>query len=349
MAGQPIRHLRPPEITRRSNRVNRRERKVSNWILPWDNEEEIDVGILGCPYGRSASGSVGADEAANTIRLAFPRFRTYDPYHDVDISFLKVRDLGEILEHASGVVESHRHIAEAITDLLECRKIKTLIIIGGDHSVTAPIMRGLTSANSTRRGGLVYFDAHADATELLDGYPHNAPLRPILEEGLVAGEDVIHIGMASFGNALYYRRWLEGHHVTIIPQREVHTRGIGDIMRQAREVAGERTDWTYVSLDIDVMGQEYAPATGAGYPGGLGSLEILEAVEVVGQWSNLVAMDIVEVAPPLDLGLQTVKLATSIMLHFLLGVALRKENEDRRKEASVAMAQLGEESGAISP
>lgn len=46
----PIPHLLPPEVVKRSVWEDRYERRVNNWITPWDFREPIDVGIVNKQY-----------------------------------------------------------------------------------------------------------------------------------------------------------------------------------------------------------------------------------------------------------------------------------------------------------
>ena len=68
--------------------------------------------------------------------------------------------------------------------------------MGGDHSITLPILRALVKKYGPM--GMVHIDAHADANDLMFGetVTHGTPFRRAVEEGLVHGPSVAQNGLA---------------------------------------------------------------------------------------------------------------------------------------------------------
>jgi len=61
----------------------------------------------------------------------------------------------------------------------------------------------------------------------------------------------------------------------------------------------------------------YAPGTGTPEPGGLTSADLLEAMDVLGEYDEIGAMDLMEVAPKLDPTESTQRLAANAIVRFL--------------------------------
>src|SRR5204862_1061401 len=249
-----IEHLQPPELVRLSHWEDRNEVRVANGIRPWDFAEEIDVGITAVQIARAAIKPVSAHQGPNALRDGRFFFTTYSIDYDVDIRDLTVRDTGDIDIPLWDIVQAHEHIYAAARGLLAHEPRFFPVFIGGDHSMTRPIVRALHDARpELERVGLIQFDAHIDAQNFDDGGPHNGtPIRGIIEdENGVDGRNVVQIGISGFVNAAYYRRYLvEEQGGTIFSTREVATRGIEAVLADAWTIAARGVDGVYVTLDI---------------------------------------------------------------------------------------------------
>lgn len=261
--------LRPPELTRRSAWEDAHETRVANWIRPWDGEEAFDVGLLMVPIARGAIKHVGTHLGPNALRMVWPFFTTYSIDYDVDIAPLRVRDLGDVVISLLDVPEAHRAIEAAAGALLSRNRDFFPVTIGGEHSLAHPLLRAFKAARGYKRLGLIQFDAHMDFQTGEHG-PHNGtPIRTILEEGIVAPENLVQIGIAGFVQAAWHARWGREQGVTIFTSRDVATRGMAELLETAIAIAGDGTDAIYVTFDIDCFDQAYAPGTGASLPGGI--------------------------------------------------------------------------------
>jgi formiminoglutamase len=318
-----IEHLEPPELVRRSHWEDRNEVRVANWITPWDFAEQIDVGITAVPIARAAIKPVSAHQGPNALRDGRFFFTTYSIDYGVDIRDLVVRDTGDVEIPLWDIVEAHENIYAAARGLLEHEPHFFPIFVGGDHSMTRPIVRALHDARpELERLGLVQFDAHIDAQNFDDGGPHNGtPIRGIIEdENGVEGRNVVQIGISGFVNAEHYQRYLvEEQGATIFPTREVAKRGIDAVLPDAWEVASRDVDGVYVTFDIDSLELGYAPGTGAAVSGGLTPWQAMDALYELGRREAVVGFDLVEVDPTRDPQAITQRLANKLLLTFLAG------------------------------
>jgi formiminoglutamase len=327
-----IQHLRPPELVRLSHWEDRNEVRVANWITPWDFVEPIDVGITSVPIARAAIKPVSAHLGPNALRDGRFFFTTYSIDYDVDVRDLVVRDTGDVDIPLWDIVEAHERIYTAASGLLAHEPRFFPVFVGGDHSMTRPIVRALhESRPELERLGLIQFDAHIDCQNFDDGGPHNGtPIRGIIEDSNgVDPVNVVQIGISGFVNAARYRRYLvDEQGGTIFSTREVATRGIDAVLADAWAIASEGVDGVYVTFDIDSLELAYAPGTGAAVSGGLTPWQAMDALFELGG-RDVVGFDLVEVDPSRDPQGITQRLANKLLLTFLAGLSRRLRAETR--------------------
>lgn len=320
--------LNPPSVTKRAPWQDSEEVRVSNWITPWDFASEIDAGLIGAPYSSasiSASGAAGGPEA---VRMAFRYNTTYSPDWDVDIQRLHVRDLGDIAGHLTDVQVAHQHIEEAVRGALTVAGPFVPVIVGGDHSITAPAVRGFCAANPDKKVGIINFDAHYDVRNFEHG-PHNGtPFRAIIEGDIgVAGQNVVEIGIHGFMNSSRYHQWTQEQGMTIISARQVQQRGMEVCISDALDRASDGTDLIYISVDIDCLAYPWTIGTSAASPEGLSAWQLLEGLYACGRHPKVAAMDLVEIDPSRDVKDLTARSGCSAILTFLAGLYQRLHHD----------------------
>ncbi len=320
-------YIAPPELIRTSTREDRFEKRVSNWITPWDGKEQFDAGLLMIPFGKAAlSGASGVALAPNALRQAFVMNTTYSPDFDVDLQSLRVRDLGDVRMHTTDIALCHSNIKHASIELYERAGDVLAVSVGGDHSITRPLLEGYTESHPGRKFGLIYFDAHNDVRDLEQGGPTNGtPVRGIIEgPAAVEGRNIAQIGIHGFMNSSHYKKYCDEMGIHIFTARQVHKRGIEEVMQEALAIASEGTDGIYVSVDIDVLGLPYAFGTGAATVEGVNAWDLLEAMFLLGKNPMVRAMDLVCMDPLRDFKDHTFRMGASIILTFLGGYVIRK-------------------------
>lgn len=317
--------LSAPSVTRRAPWQDAPEIRISNWMTAWDRTERIDAGFMGAPYSAasiSASGAAGGPEA---VRTAFRYNTTYSPDWETDIQNLVVRDLGDIAGHMTNVNAAHLHIEEAMAAALTHVNLFVPLLVGGDHSITAPAVRGFCKAHAGKKVGIINIDAHLDV-RVMDHGPHNGtPFRQIVE-GLdqVDGRNVVELGIHGFMNAEPYVRWCEEKGITIITGRQIQKRGMDDCIAESLQRAGDGTDVIYLSVDIDCLAYPFTMGTSAASPEGLSAWQLLEAVYAAGMDKKVQAIDVVEIDPSRDIKDLTARSGCSVILTFLAGLRQRQ-------------------------
>lgn len=317
-------HLAPASVVKRAGWQDSEEVRVSNWLAPWDGEEALDAGLIGLPYSGASINPSGAYGGPEAVRLAFRYNTTYSPDWDVDVRTLRVRDLGDVGGHLTDVLVAHNKIETAVAAACAIEPRFVPVMIGGDHSVTAPAVRGFCAANPGKQVGVINIDAHLDVRNFEHG-PHNGtPFRAIITGDIpISGKNVVELGIHGFMNSASYMRWAREQGATVISGREVQRQGMEACIAEALRVAGDGTDVIYLSVDIDCLAFPWAIGTSATSPEGLSAWQLMEAVYVCGLDPKVGAMDLVEIDPGKDVKDLTSRTGCSVLLTFFAGLYRR--------------------------
>jgi len=105
---------------------------------------------------------------------------------------------------------------------------------------------------------------------------------------------------------------------------DIWERGFAAVLDDAVDQALDGPDALYISVDIDVLDPAFAPGTGTPEPGGMTSMDLLRAVRRLAMATNVVALDVVEVAPAYDVADVTVNAAHRVILEALAGLAWKR-------------------------
>lgn len=316
--------LNPPELIRHSNWRDRFETKVSEWLTPWDGEEPVDLGFIGVPLSKTSISISGASMTPNALRELFGKATTYSIDYDVDLQELQcARDLGDIQMHLTDLLRCHANIEQGLKNIYQAMPGLFPIIAGGDHSIACPSVKAFKS-HIGGKVGIVQIDSHMDVRNLEDGGPTNGtPIRGLIESGTVEGRHIAQIGIHSFANSKAYHDYAVAQGITQFTARQVARTGIEPLVEKAMQVAGMGTDAIYLTVDMDVLDQAYAPGVPAMVPAGMTSWQLLDAVYLLGQNPKVKGFDIVCVDPMQDPRRATVRAALHVILTFLAGYMKR--------------------------
>jgi len=133
--------LKAPSVTKRAPWQDTHEIRISNWLTEWDFATPLDVGFLGAPYSSASITPSGAAGGPEAVRMAFRFNVTFSPDWDTDIQRMTARDLGDIAGSLTSVETAHQNIEDTVAGVLGLGQPFVPIIVGGDHSITAPAIR----------------------------------------------------------------------------------------------------------------------------------------------------------------------------------------------------------------
>ena len=173
------------------------------------------------------------------------------------------------------------------------------LFLGGDHSVTIPLTRAFDRCVDGPFG-VLHFDSHPDLFDTYEGHrwSHACTERRALELTGLDPEHLVFVGLRSFAQEEW--DFLKANpEISYYTARQCYHRGIEAIAEEVAERL-EGVEAIYFTLDIDGLDPAYAPGTGTPEGGGLSTRELLELTKTVFQELPVRALDVVEVAPPLD-------------------------------------------------
>ncbi|MFD3445647.1 formimidoylglutamase [Microbacteriaceae bacterium 4G12] len=306
-----------PYLRQDSAFVDREVTKWSNLLNKWDQSELMTgSAIIGIPLSKPSISHSGASFAPQTIRSMLDIYSTYAIEGERDMKGTTLYDCGDITMHVTNIEECHRRIEETIATLTAQHPNMTPIILGGDHSISFPSISGF--AKGRGKVGVIQFDAHHDLRNLEDGGPSNGtPFRSLLEHNIIEGKHLVQIGIRNFSNARAYHEYAIANGVTVYTMKQVGERGVLAVVAESIEKLRPHADTIYVSVDMDVLDQAFAPGCPAIGPGGMDSTSLLEAAEQLGKEPLVRAMDIVEIDPTLDFRHMTSRVAAQVIMSFL--------------------------------
>jgi agmatinase len=247
-----------------------------------------------------------------------------DPYAE-----LAVVDYGDTAAHASDVLGAHDEIAARVGEILAAGAIPA--VIGGDHSITLPILRALAAHHGADGFSVIHFDTHADTGEWDGPLPnHGDPFSRAVMEGALQGGNIVQIGLrGSWPFPEDFDR-MRAQGFRWHTMGEVDERGLRAVLDEAIAHARERAPRTYLTVDIDSLDPAYAPGTGTPEPGGFTSRELLGAVRRIACELDLCGLDLVEVSPPYDVAGITAQAGQRVIQEALGGIALRRRGRTAR-------------------
>jgi len=265
--------------------------------------EEADYIIFGVPFDVTSTYRSGARFGPNAIRQASLNIETYSFRTGLDVEDLKLHDLGD-LHISTDTEKTLERIALVIKDLLGAGK--TPITIGGEHTITLGVMKGL--GDKASKTALVSFDAHLDLRDEFMGLKlsHTTFMRRIDEE--VKPAKIIEIGTrAVCKEELAYAKKAG---IEFFTAHQIKKEGSERVAKQLREKLGNYKS-IYLSVDMDVLDPAHAPAVQNPEPEGLETDVLLDILSTICD-KRVVGLDVVEVAPNYDLGISAVQAARVI-------------------------------------
>jgi len=261
-----------------------------------DDPSEFDIAVVGIPYDGAVTNRPGARHGPREVRSASSMMRAIHPVTRVNpYELCRVGDGGDVPFTRLYELEAAHEDIERFISSFKREGVLTLAV-GGDHSVTLPVLRGLVTDGPV---GLIHIDAHTDTWDEFMGsrYSHGAPFRRAVEEELIDPRRTIQIGIRGAQNSTEGWDYSLSTGMRVVPMDEVSRVGVESVGQEAMQIVG--TGPTYLSFDIDSIDPAFAPGTGTPEIGGLTSLESLALLRSL-RGVQLMGADVVEVAPPFD-------------------------------------------------
>ena len=277
-------------------------------------ETAIDVAIVGVPLDIGTSNRVGTRYGPRQIRSESVLVRPYGMATGAaPFDSFQIADTGDVAVNPYNLLKSIDIIEDHFRRLIN--QASVTVALGGDHTVTLPILRALAARHGPI--ALIHVDAHADMNDEMFGerITHGTIFRRAIEEGLITADKMYQIGLRATGYSAEDFDWGRDQGVTVISAEQCWYNSLAPIMDRIRATLGSEHP-VYLSFDIDGLDPSAAPGTGTPEPGGLTSSQGLEIIR--GCFGlNLIGCDLVEVSPPYDPTGNTALLASNLVFEML--------------------------------
>lgn len=258
--------------------------------LDRDKPEEARCVVI--PFGLEASVSYGSgtNKGPQAILVASHQLELFDeelwrePYLDYGIATLPEPKI------AKSVPAALEQLDQLVDSVLERGKIP--FVIGGEHSITAGSIRPF--ARRHKELAVLHFDAHADLRDgyLGEHYSHAAAMRRVLDHDNIT---LVSVGIRAISEP--EARFIEKNGTRVF-MHYGFDQASWNIAEIVAPLAGKPV---YVTFDIDALDGAIMPATGTPTPGGMNYLQALAILRRAAEISNIVGLDLVELAPMKDL------------------------------------------------
>lgn len=294
------------------------------------------VALLGVPMDLGG-GRRGVDMGPSALRIAGIEARvralglTYEDRGNVPV------EEPESLDPRNTRARFLREISEACVQVR--RRVEGILadgafplVVGGDHSIAAGTIAGLSSFHHARgeRLGLIWFDAHGDMNTpetSPSGNIHGMPLAAVLGHGpeeltrlgsrfpMVDVESAVLVGVRSLDRR--ERELIHESGIQTFTMRDIDVQGIHRVMQQAIAIATRGTAGFHLSFDMDGTDPGAAPGVGTPVRGGTTYRESHVVMEHAAESGRLLGLELTEINPILDTRNQTAEFAVELALSAL--------------------------------
>ncbi|MBX7454677.1 agmatinase family protein [Mycolicibacterium sp. 3033] len=277
--------------------------------------DDAEVAVFGVPLDAGATYRPGTRFGPQGIRRSTNLFGTYNYETGVDLrEQLNIVDIGDVFTIPGNLEKSFDQISQAMAHVAS--KGVMPIVLGGDHSIGFPTIRGLAPYMEGNIG-IIHFDRHVDTQETdLDERMHTTPWFHATNIKNAPATNLVQVGIGGWQAPREGVKVGRDRKSTVITVGDVERVGIDKIAEIALEVAWKGAKAVYLSFDIDVIDAGFVPGTGWPEPGGLLPREALNLVKKISE-PGLAGIEVVECSPPYDWAEQTALLSSRVILDSL--------------------------------
>ena len=240
-------------------------------------------GILGVPFDGTSTYKPGARFGPNMVREASYNLERYNLLlkKNLDATFY---DLGNLEVVHGNFNKTSKHLKSTIEEI---KDDLIPITIGGEHTITYSLIKGLNKVRDIHDATIIHFDAHMDLRDEYMGekYSHATVMRRVWD---LNPKNIVQIGVRSCleDEAIFARD--DG--IKYYTSNEVKSNII-----EIEKVISNLKSPIYVTVDIDVLDPAYAPSVATPAPYGLDPRELQRLIYSL-QGKEIIGLDIVEVS-----------------------------------------------------
>ena len=298
-----------------------------------------DVAFVGVPLDCGTTFRSGTRWGPQAMRSVSALGSGYNFEMGVDlIESLEMIDVGDVSVIPANIEKSFDQIDKAVAYIHERGVFP--VILGGDHSIGYPDIRGLAPYVDGNIG-IIHFDRHTDMAEYnVDERMHGTPFFHATNIPNAPPTNLVQIGIGGWlGNRAAVKNARE-RGATSITITDIDRFGLDRIAEMALEIAWKDAKAVFLSFDIDSIDPAFAPGTGTPEAGGLTPREALRMLHMVTR-EGLSGLEVVEVSPPYDVGDVTSILGVRV-INDVLGTLVEAGKLGRRPKRSDEEVAEGE-------
>ena len=273
----------------------------------------FDVAIVGVPHDCGTTYRPGTRFGPQGIRRISALYTPYNYEMGVDLrEQITLCDVGDIFTIPANNEKSFDQISKGIAHVFSSGAFP--IILGGDHSIGFPTLRGVCRHLGDKKVGIIHFDRHVDTQEIdLDERMHTCPWFHATNMANAPAKNLVQLGIGGWQVPREGVKVCRERGTNVLTVTDITEMGLEAAAQYAIERATDGTDCVYISFDIDCIDAGFVPGTGWPEPGGLMPREALKLLELIVRNVPVCGLEIVEVSPPYDISDMTSLMATRVI------------------------------------
>ena len=274
---------------------------------------EFDVAVVGVPHDSGTTYRPGTRFGPQGIRRISALYTPYNYEMGVDLrEQIRLCDVGDIFTIPANNEKSFDQISKGIAHVFASGAFP--IILGGDHSIGFPTVRGVCRHLGDKKVGIIHFDRHVDTQEIdLDERMHTCPWFHATNMANAPAKNLVQLGIGGWQVPREGVKVCRERGTNVLTVTDITEMGLEAAAQFAIDRATDGTDCVYISFDIDCIDAGFVPGTGWPEPGGLLPREALKLLELIVRNVPVCGLEVVEVSPPYDISDMTSLMATRVI------------------------------------
>jgi len=276
---------------------------------------QYDAAVLGIPFDSGTTYRPGTRFGPQGVRRISALYTPYNYEMGVDLrEQMTLCDVGDVFTIPANLEKSFDQITRGVSHVASSGALP--IMIGGDHSIGFPCLRGIANCTS-KNIGIIHFDRHIDIQEYdLDERMHTTPWWWATELPNVNAVNLVQVGIGGWQVPRAGVQAGRKKNSNILTMDDIEEMGLEKTAEVALEMAWKGCDAVYVSFDVDSVDCGFVPGTGWPEPGGFLPREALKLLGLVAA-EGICGLEVVEVSPPYDTSDITALFGTRVIVEAL--------------------------------
>jgi len=258
---------------------------------------KYDAAVIGIPFDSGTTYRPGTRFGPQGIRRISALYTPYNYELGVDLrEQMTLCDAGDVFTIPANLEKSFDQISRGVAHVFSSGALP--LMLGGDHSIGFPCVRGIAQCTS-KRIGIVHFDRHIDIQEKdLDERMHTTPWYWATNLPNVPAVNLVQLGIGGWQVPRYGVQEARKRGTNVLTIADIEKLGLEKTAEIALDLAWKDADAVYVSFDVDSVDCGFVPGTGWPEPGGFLPREALKLLGLVAA-QGLCGLEVVEVNYPL--------------------------------------------------